>query len=90
MKIEYDPAKRKATLRERGVDFEDAGTVFSGTNFTFPDIRYDYGEPRFTMIGFFGARMMVLVWTPRADARRIISMRKANDREQEAFRRYFT
>jgi uncharacterized DUF497 family protein len=26
--------------------------------------------------------MVILVWTPRDSARRIISMRKANDREQ--------
>ena len=28
---------------------------------------------------------MVIVWTPRGAARRIISMRKANDREQAAY-----
>jgi uncharacterized DUF497 family protein len=26
--------------------------------------------------------MVVMVWTPRGEARRIISMRKANEREQ--------
>ncbi|WP_425388002.1 hypothetical protein [Azospirillum halopraeferens] len=31
------------------------------------------------------SRMVVLVWTPRGDARRIISMRKANDREQALY-----
>jgi uncharacterized DUF497 family protein len=30
MEISYDPAKRAATLEERGLDFVDAPEVFSG------------------------------------------------------------
>lgn len=30
MKITYDPAKREATLKDRGLDFEDAALVFAG------------------------------------------------------------
>ena len=33
--------------------------------------------------GLLQGRMVVLVWTPRGTARRIISMRKANEREIE-------
>jgi len=29
--------------------------------------------------------MVVIVWTPRGENRRIISMRKANEREQELY-----
>jgi uncharacterized DUF497 family protein len=29
--------------------------------------------------------MVVIAWTPRGDARRIISMRRANDREQALY-----
>ena len=46
------------------------------------DDRRDYGEPRNITIGFLDARMVVVVWTLRAGAFRIVSMRKANDREQ--------
>jgi uncharacterized DUF497 family protein len=31
MQIEFDPAKREATLMERGLDFADAPSVFSQT-----------------------------------------------------------
>jgi hypothetical protein len=31
-------------------------------------------------------RMVVLVWTPRGARRRLISLRKANDREQALYR----
>jgi len=30
MRISYDPTKRQKTLDERGLDFEDATTVFAG------------------------------------------------------------
>jgi uncharacterized protein len=44
-----------------------------------------YGEARFITIGRLDRRMVVLVWTPRGVSRRIISMRKANAREQALY-----
>jgi uncharacterized DUF497 family protein len=35
-----------------------------------------------------GVRVVVLIWTPRNDARRIISMRYANDREIKRYEKY--
>lgn len=86
MRITYDPAKREATLRERNLDFEDAALVFGGTTETFEDARLDYGERRFATFGLLGGRMVSIVWTEVADGRRIISMRKANEREQARYR----
>lgn len=88
MKIEYDEAKRQITLEQRGLDFADASQVFQGTHYTLEDERKDYGEPRFITIGFMNERMVVMAWTPRAQAKRIISMRKANEREQARFNQY--
>lgn len=85
MKIEFDPAKRQATLDHRGLDMARAGEVFDGPHVTIADNREDYGEDRFLSVGFLDARMVFLAWTPRAAARRIISMRKANEREQEKY-----
>ena len=82
MAIIYDPNKRLATLRDRGVDFERAAEVFDGDVLDWPDERFDYGELRIVTIGFLDGRMVVIVWTPRGDDRHIISMRKANAREQ--------
>ena len=78
---EFDPAKRAAALAERGLDFERAAKVFFGRHLTRADDRQDYGEPRFVTAGWRDARRVMVVWTPRGDARRIISMRKANARE---------
>jgi uncharacterized protein len=80
--ITYDPIKREATLAERGLDFEDAATVFAGTTFESDDTRKAYGERRVICFGMLGDRMVVVGYTPRGADRHIFSMRKANDREQ--------
>jgi hypothetical protein len=82
MEIEFDPAKRLATLEARGLDMAAAGEVFAGAPVTVEDGRPGYGEPRFITVGWLDGRLVVVVWTPRGAARRIISIRKANAREQ--------
>jgi uncharacterized DUF497 family protein len=79
--ITFDPVKRETTLRKRGLDFKQAKEVFEGVHLTRADDRRDYGEPRFISAGKLGERIVVMVWTPRGKARRVISMRKANARE---------
>lgn len=88
MRISYDPTKRDKTLAERGLDFADAAIVLGGVHFTVEDTRQDYGETRFVTAGRIGPRMVVMVWTLRGAERRIISMRKANEREQALYRRH--
>jgi uncharacterized protein len=88
MAITFDPAKRDKTLDERGLDFADAALVLDGPIWDFPDERSEYGEVRITAIGFLGERMVVVVWTQRDKNRHIISMRKANDREQRKYGKY--
>jgi uncharacterized DUF497 family protein len=48
----------------------------------------DYEEDRFITVGWLEARLVVVVWTPRGEVRRIISMRKANDREKALYPRH--
>ena len=62
-----------------------AADMFSGATLTVDDDRQDYGEARFITIGFLDDAMVVLVWTPRGNARRVISMRKANERERRLY-----
>ena len=81
MNIEFDPVKRDKTLAERGLDFARAGEVFAGRHFTAEDAREDYSEVRLITVGTLEGRMVVIVWTQRGEVRRIISMRKANERE---------
>jgi uncharacterized DUF497 family protein len=85
VRITYDPAKRQATLTERGLDFADAAKVFGGVTLTLLDDRRDYGEPRYQTYGLLGRRLVMVVWTPRGADRHVISMRKCNAREKAHF-----
>ena len=84
MQLEFDPDKRDKTLAERGLDFARAEEIFSGVTVTIEDARQSYGEARMTTVGTLDGHSNVLVWTPRGEARRIISMRKANERAADA------
>ncbi|MBF0439536.1 MAG: BrnT family toxin [Magnetococcales bacterium] len=82
MKLEYDLEKWKKTKDDRGLDFNDAPKVFmSSRRITWEDTRKDYGEKREITMGELAGRLMVLVYTERGDTIRIVSMRKANERE---------
>ena len=87
MLFEWDPNKNKANFEKHGLSFEDAEIVFSGPCLTFEDDREDYGERRFITLGALAGRVVVIVHTPRASAERIISMRKADQREREIYKK---
>lgn len=88
MKITFDPAKLAITLERRGLNFADAAEVFAGRHATIADDRKDYGESRFISAGFLKGRMVVLVWTPRGNSRRIISMRYAHGKEEARWKKH--
>lgn len=85
MFITYDPPKRAETLKHRNLDFEDALKLFAGTHLQIEDDRRDYGETRWIAVGRLGRTMVVVVWTPRDGARRIISMRKCHGKERTTY-----
>ncbi|CZT33774.1 hypothetical protein GA0004734_00007960 [Rhizobium sp. 9140] len=85
MELEWDEEKRQKNLRERGIDFASAAAMDPSSALTAIDSRSDYGEMRFLVFGFIEARLHVLCWTPRDGRMRVISLRKANEREQKAY-----
>jgi uncharacterized DUF497 family protein len=89
MGVTYDPDKRARTLKERGLDFEDAPIVFAGLTVEVQDTRKDYGEIRMLCYGKLEGRLVVIGYTPRGADRHIFSMRKANRREQDRLAPYF-
>jgi len=86
VRIAFDPAKRARTIEDRGLDFDDAVLVFAGETYNEEDRRQDYGETRIRTVGFLAGRMVMIVWTPRGEARHVISMRKCNEKEQAYYR----
>jgi uncharacterized DUF497 family protein len=86
MEITFDPAKRARTLKERDLNFSEAGEIFNGLTYTLIDDRRDYGEIRYITVGSLRGRMVVVVWTQRGNKRHIISLRKCNGREQAKYK----
>ena len=86
MRYVYDPAKKAANLRKHGFDFDDASKVIeSDATVTFEDHRFDYGEQRFITLGLLDANVVVVVTTETDEEIRVISMRKAEQNEQEIY-----
>ena len=80
MEFEWDEDKRAANLEKHGVDFAEAEHLDWANSRTRPHLRE--GELRFRTFGYIGDRLHVVVWTQRGDRKRVISVRKANQRER--------
>lgn len=91
MRIEYDAVKNQSNIAKHGVSFEEAARVLLDPDrLDYPDIRRDYGEKRRICLGILPAqsicgRVFVLAYTLRGNAVRVISARKANEREQNHY-----
>ena len=82
MEFEWDEFKSEACFQKRGFDFAYAAQAFGDPDRTIDvDSRRDYGEDRFRLTGNIQGRLYVVVYTPRDSIIRIISARKANQRE---------
>ena len=89
MELEWDEAKRENNLRKHGLDFLDAAQVLEGYTLELEDDREDYGEFRYLAVGLLRFTVVVLVYTPRENIYRIISMRKADSDEENFYRQSF-
>lgn len=83
--ITFDPAKNTRNIELRGISFERAAEMAFDTALVFADTRKDYGEDRYSAIGPIANRLHVLIFTPTATGIRIISLRKANEREVKRY-----
>lgn len=83
LEIEFDPVKSDRNLRERGIPFSLAAEF--DWDSAIDDVSYRYGEERRIATGLIRSRMYVLVYTQRAEALRVISLRRANKREVKRY-----
>ena len=81
MQYEWDETKRRKNIAMHGVDFSavesfewESAVIRQGT-------RKDYGETRYAALGLIEGRLHCMCFTIRGDNIRIISLRKANERE---------
>ena len=89
MEIDYDSDKEIANILKHGMSLE----VERLADWTLAVIqtytRWDYREIRRTAIVPIGTAFHVIVFTDRNEQRRVISARRANQREGRLYDRYF-
>ncbi len=86
MAVEFDPEKNEINLRKHGVPLSEGdGVLNDPLALTMEDER-SQGEQRFVTLGInaFGS-LMVVVWTPRSEDIRIISVRRAEPKERRIY-----
>jgi uncharacterized DUF497 family protein len=85
--VTFDQAKDAANLGKHGVSLTLAWKVDWSMVMAYVDIRKDYKEIR--EIGFYPirGRLYCVVFTQRGDAKRVISLRKASNREINEYER---
>ena len=84
----WDEAKNRTNFAKHGLNFADAERVLTGPCVTFVDDRFDYGEERLISLGILAGRVVLIAHVHRSpDTTRIISMRKANRREQKIYQK---
>lgn len=76
---EWDEDKRRRNIEEHGVDFRLAALIFSSPVIEARDDRDDYGEARYRALGHVGDEYLLVAFTWRGDARRIISAWKVGN-----------
>jgi len=82
MNFEWDATKSEACYQQRGFDFAYAARAFFDPDRIIrAGTRHSYGEERYRLMGKIEQRLVVVGYTPRPQATRIISVRKANLRE---------
>lgn len=83
MEITFDPKKNERNIRERGLSFEMAAEFDFDTAATHIEQRGQ--ESRIVSIGYLGNRLHMLCYLETRSGIRVISFRKANEREAKKY-----
>ncbi len=81
MQITFDEAKDVLNKVKHGLSLTEATKLEWDDAVIWQDTRRDYGEARMIALGTIDERLYCVVYVDREDVRRIISLRKANQRE---------
>jgi uncharacterized DUF497 family protein len=85
MRFTFDPAKASANLAKHGVAFGAVADMDWSVAVVFADVRLAYPEPRLLALAPIGPRLHALVFSVERRAVRIISLRKASNREMARY-----
>ena len=85
MLFEWDDRKAAQNVAKHGVPFEYAARVFLDLHRRDSQDNRHYGEERWLTLGKIEGRLFAVAYTPRGAVIRLISARKANEREQRKY-----
>ncbi|HZY67669.1 MAG TPA: BrnT family toxin [Devosia sp.] len=84
MHFEFDPDKSAANKAKHGVDFDQAQELWADPNRLLIEAR-SVTEPRSALIGTMGDKVWVAIFTIRNERVRLISVRRAREKELELY-----
>ncbi|MGD0565214.1 MAG: BrnT family toxin [Roseiarcus sp.] len=85
LRYAFDPAKDAVNRAKHGVSLALGEVPFARPYVSIADDRFDYGETRQVAFGVINDRLFACVYVDRNGERRIISLRKANQREARRY-----
>jgi len=86
MEYEWDERKARQNIAKHGVPFAYAARIFLDLHrLDIEDHRRDYGEGRRIALGTIEGRVFAVAYTLRGSTIRLISARKANERERRKY-----
>jgi len=86
VEFEWDEAKAESNLHKHGVPFPFAARAFlDPERIEHVDDREEYGETRWITVGLVDEFEIIVVYTLREERIRILSARKADRNEREAY-----
>lgn len=88
MKFEYDPLKSATNKVKHGIDFDEAQALWQDAKSVIIDLPQSHEEPRSIVMGILRKRVWTAIVTMRGDAVRIISMRRAREKEVAVYVAY--
>lgn len=83
--FEWDENRRLANLVKHRIDFLDARALFDGRPTVTSKSPRD-GEERNAATGYLNDACVTVIWTPRGEEIRFISVRRARDGEKREYR----
>ncbi len=85
MSFSYDPNKNKRNIELRDLSFDRAADLDWDNAWVYEDKRKEYDEIRFIAYSMLDKRLHVVCFTETKDDIRVISFRKANNREVKRY-----
>ena len=86
MKFEFDRAKSEGNKGQHGIGLDEATQIWQGAHLEIAARTVD--EPRWMVIGTIHERIYACIYTHRGETVRLISCRRAREKEARLYHEY--